>query len=69
MPCPAGFAPGACQPVQGGLDIGSLQGTAGTYTNTNGAGAGLDGIPDIQFAAVTVPSRTSGNQYNGPRRL
>ena len=64
-PCPAGFAAGTCQQVSGGLDIGSLQGATGSYTNTNGTGAGLDGIPDIEFAAVTDPSRVSGNQYNG----
>ncbi len=64
-PCPAGFAAGTCQQVSGGLDIGSLQGGTGSYTNTNGTGAGLDGIPDIEFAAVSDPSRVSGNQYNG----
>ena len=65
VPCPAGFAPGTCQQVPGGLDVGSIQGAAGAYTNTNGAGAGLDGIPDIEFAEVSSPSTVSGNQYNG----
>ena len=64
-PCPAGFAAGTCHQVAGGLDIGSIQGTAGSYTNTNGTGARLDGIPDIQFASVADPSVVSGNQYNG----
>ena len=64
-PCPAAFAAGTCQQVSGGLDIGSLQGQAGTYTNPNTVGGGLDGIPDIQFDQIAVPSRVSGNQYNG----
>ena len=64
-PCPAGFAPGTCQPVGGGLDIGSLQGATGAYTNPNTVGGGLDGVPDIQFDEVAVPSQVSGNQYNG----
>jgi outer membrane receptor protein involved in Fe transport len=64
-PCPAGFAAGTCQQVSGGLDIGSLQGQAGTYTNPNTVGSGLDGIPDIQFDQVSIPGRVSGNQYNG----
>ncbi len=64
-PCSAGFAAGTCQQVNGGLDIGSLQGTTGTYTAANGAGAGLDAVPDIEFAAIAAPSRVRGNQYNG----
>jgi len=64
-PCPPGFAAGTCQPVSGGLDIGSLQGQAGAYTNPNTVGTGLDGAPDIQFAQIAIPSRVSGNQYNG----
>lgn len=64
-PCPAAFASGTCQQVSGGLDIGSLQGEAGSYTNPNTVGGGLDGVPDIQFAQIGIPSRVSGNQYNG----
>src|SRR5665811_87374 len=45
-PCPQGFAPGTCQKVAGGLDIGSLTGATGTYV-VNPTGGGLDGIPDI----------------------
>jgi hypothetical protein len=63
--CPAGFPAGTCQQVPGGLDVGALQGQSGSYTNANGAGAGLDGIPDVQFAEVADPSVVSGNQYNG----
>ena len=64
-PCPAGFAAGTCQQVSGGLDVGSLRGSTGTYTNPNTVGAGLDGVPDVQFAQVAVPGQVSGNQYNG----
>lgn len=64
-PCPAGFAAGTCQQVAGGLDIGSIQGQAGAYTNPNTIGSGLDGVPDIQFDQVAVPSQVSGNQFNG----
>ena len=64
-PCPSGFGPGNCQQVAGGLDIGSLQGLSGGYTNPNNVGGGLDGVPDIQFAQISSPGKTSGNQYNG----
>ncbi|HVX67794.1 MAG TPA: TonB-dependent receptor [Bryobacteraceae bacterium] len=65
-PCPEGFAPGTCQQVAGGLDIGSLTGAPGQYVDpgANPAGAGLDGIPDIAFAQIALPGNTQGNQYN-----
>ena len=63
-PCPSGFAAGTCQQVAGGLDVGSLVGGTSSYTNGN-TGGGLDGIPDLEFAQVSVPGRTGGNQYNG----
>jgi hypothetical protein len=60
-----------CAVVPGGIDIGSPFGTYGTYNPsfTGGspaqfAGGGLDGIPDLQFVQIAVPSTTSGNQYN-----
>lgn len=28
-------------------------------------GAGFDGIPDVEFAQIKVPSQSRGNQYNG----
>jgi hypothetical protein len=62
-PCPGGFGAN-CQQVPGGLDVGSLVGTGGSYTNGT-TGGGLDGVPDLEFAQVAVPGRTSGNQYNG----
>ncbi|MBZ5582133.1 MAG: TonB-dependent receptor [Acidobacteriia bacterium] len=65
-PCPAGFAPGTCQQVSGGLDIGSLTGAAGQYVDIgkNPTGGGLDNIPDIAFAQIALPGSTQGNQYN-----
>lgn len=64
-----------CNPVNGGLDIGSpTPGGAsqlGVYTpsaNSNVAtfvGGGLDGQPDIQYAQLLVPNHSRGNQFNG----
>jgi len=64
--CPAGFAPGSCQQVSGGLDIGSLTGARGKYVDlaANPTGGGLDGIPDIAFAQIALPGHTRGDQYN-----
>lgn len=73
VPCP-GLPPGSvCQQLPGGLDIGSLtpgRPTGAYYgfdtviTGSNQAGGGLDGIPDIQFADLFVPTQTRGQQYN-----
>ena len=58
-----GSAP--CQVTANGLDIGSPTGTLGQYVPGNQpAGGGLDGIPDLLFARLGVPSTTRGNQYN-----
>ena len=64
--CPAGFASGACRQVSGGLDLGSLTGARGQYVDigANPAGAGLDGVPDVAFAQLALPSHVQGNQYN-----
>jgi hypothetical protein len=32
--------------------------------STNPRGNGLDGVPDLQFAQIFIPSRDNGNQYN-----
>jgi hypothetical protein len=64
----AGFPNGnfpACQQVAGGLDIGRVGGAQGQYlpfSNLNGGG--LDGIPDIEFAQLAVPTTSRGNQFN-----
>jgi hypothetical protein len=61
--CPSGFTPATCQPVSGGLDIGSVGGRLGSYTT--GVGGGLDGIPDIYYAQLASISLINANQYNG----
>ena len=62
------FAPGTCNVVGTGMDIGSPIGPYGTYdptsTFSNGFGGGLDGIPDIENATVYLPASTEGDQYN-----
>ncbi|HYY95930.1 MAG TPA: hypothetical protein VE713_15605, partial [Pyrinomonadaceae bacterium] len=64
----AGFPNGnfpVCQQVAGGLDIGRIGGAQGQYlpfSNLNGGG--LDGIPDIEFAQLSVPTISRGNQFN-----
>jgi hypothetical protein len=52
-----------CQAVTGGLDIGSPAGAVGQFTSPSGAG--LDGIPDLQFVQYAIPSTERGNQFNG----
>jgi outer membrane receptor protein involved in Fe transport len=56
---------GQCQVVNGGLDIGSPTGSYGTYVPLNSpTGGGLDGVPDVEFAQISVPSHLDDNQYN-----
>jgi hypothetical protein len=65
----ANLPPARCQQVAGGLDLGSI-GPGPTPTNPYidgfgmSTGSGFDGIPDIQFARLSNPSKFSGNQYN-----
>jgi len=55
-----------CQPVAGGLDIGSPGASLGQYlTFSNLSGGGLDGIPDVQKVAIAAPTTNKPNQYNG----
>lgn len=59
-----------CNPVGDGIDIGSpTPGGAsqlGVYPRLNDyTGGGLDGIPDLEYAAINQPSQSRGNQYNG----
>jgi len=63
VPCPSGFAAGTCRQVTGGLDIGSISGSAKNYVSATGGG--FDGIPDVQFAQLASPSSVNANQYNG----
>jgi len=65
-----------CAPVGTGFDIGSFGGTDGQYLpnmNVNGTaatpnlytGAGLDGVPDAEFAQIQTPSQFRGSQFHG----
>jgi len=62
--CPTGQLPN-CRVVNGELDLGSIGGTSGSYFAPNSAGAGLDGIPDVEYANIASPTRNTGRQYNG----
>ncbi len=70
-PCPKGFAAGTCQVVNGGVDIGSLSGATNQYIDIgkNPTGAGLDGVPDIQFAQLAAPSFIARQSVQCARRL
>ncbi|HST52930.1 MAG TPA: carboxypeptidase regulatory-like domain-containing protein [Pyrinomonadaceae bacterium] len=64
----AGFPNGnfpACQQVGSGLDIGRLAGAQGQYLPFSSLnGGGLDGVPDIEFVQLAVPTTSRGNQFN-----
>lgn len=61
----AGFTnPAECRQVTGGLDIGSINRAATRGTTQPGIGGGLDGIPDIQFAQLLIPDKTTAQQFN-----
>src|SRR6266850_6514240 len=61
----AGFAAANCQQLAGGLDIGRIAGAQGQYISfADLSGGGPDGIPDIQFAQLSVPTISRGNQFN-----
>jgi hypothetical protein len=54
-----------CAVVGNGLDVGSLTGATGQYVSLgNPIGGGLDGVADVQFATISAPKHSSGNQYN-----
>jgi outer membrane receptor protein involved in Fe transport len=58
-----------CQIVGNGMDVGSFgpPSNNGTYfpSTSYESGAGLDGIPDLEYAQLLEPSRGRGNQFNG----
>jgi hypothetical protein len=61
----AGFTnPAECKQVSGGLDIGSINRAATPGVPQPGIGGGLDGIPDIQFAQLFIPDKTTAQQFN-----
>jgi hypothetical protein len=51
-----------CQVVSGGLDIGSPTGAIGQTVSS--VGGGLDGIPDVRFASLTLFNKNKSEQYN-----
>jgi len=64
----------ACNIVGTGIDVGSFGPPTnnGTYFPANGTGqqtyevgAGLDGVPDLEYAQLLEPSHGRGNQFNG----
>ena len=61
----AGFSAANCTQLAGGLDIGRIAGAQGQYISfADLTGGGPDGIPDIQFAQLSVPTTSRGNQFN-----
>lgn len=65
--CPSNVT---CRNVNGGADLGSNGGVPGRYFGPQNStasltGAGLDGIPDMVYAQLQLPTRLRGNQYNG----
>lgn len=64
----AGFPSGnfpVCQQLAGGLDIGRPALAPGQYLPFSSLnGGGLDGIPDIQFVQLAVPTVNRGSQFN-----
>ena len=70
-PCNAANFPNGnmCANVAGGLDVGSPAAGTGMYVPGNNPmqalGGGLDGIPDLQFARLFLPTRNQGDQYVG----
>src|SRR6185295_20356863 len=60
-----GFSAANCTQLAGGLDIGRIAGAQGQYISFGDlSGGGPDGIPDVQFAQLSVPTVSSGNQFN-----
>ncbi len=60
----AGFNSSNCNQLAGGLDIGSIRGAQGQYISFADLNGPRDGIPDIQFAQLAVPTISRGNQFN-----
>jgi outer membrane lipoprotein-sorting protein len=61
---PTGLFPN-CKQLPGGLDIGSPIGATSQYLPFSDLfGGGLDNIPDIQFAQISTPEISRGNQFN-----
>lgn len=56
-----------CVPVSGGIDVGSIVGSYGTYAPSfvgSTRGGGFDGIADFQWVTLANPYTFQGNQFN-----
>ena len=61
----AGFNASNCTQLANGLDIGRIAGAQGQYISFGDlSGGGPDGIPDVRFVQIAVPTESRGNQYN-----
>jgi hypothetical protein len=56
-----------CAVVGTGIDVGSPAPitSAGPFVSNINTGGGLDGIPDLEYAQLFLPTHSHGNQYNG----
>jgi hypothetical protein len=58
-----------CNPVGGGIDVGSLTpggaSQLGQYPANTNTGGGLDGVPDLEYAQISIPNHSRGRQFNG----
>lgn len=65
-PSCVGFATAKCQVVGQGVNVGSPSGAYGTYVDnfSTSAGGGLTGVPEFEYAQLTLPSHTTAAQYN-----
>jgi len=60
-----GFTQGVnCNQVAGGLDVGSINPAAIRGVQQSDTGGGLDGIPDLQFAQLPIPDKSTNQQFN-----
>ncbi|MGB6482889.1 MAG: carboxypeptidase regulatory-like domain-containing protein [Candidatus Acidiferrales bacterium] len=53
-----------CQNVPGGVNLGSPTGTYGQYVDATPNGGGFTSIPEFEYAELSSPALTSGDQYN-----
>ena len=73
LPASCANFPVPCQLVGNAVNIGSPTGSYGTFLtgmpqgtcpNNIECGAGLTSVPEFEYAQLSVPQTTSGNQYN-----
>lgn len=53
-----------CQTVPGGVNLGSPTGSYGQYVDATPNGAGFTSIAEFEYAELSSPALTSGDQYN-----